>query len=150
MKHLMGLLAVSAALLLAAATRAGDGEKKELEKFTGSWAATAVTVDGKELPAERVKAVRLEVKGNQYTYTAGKEVIKGTHKLDPGKKPKAIDAMRATGEGKGETLKGIYELDDDTFKVCFAAPGKDRPTEFSAKEGSGRRLIVMKRVKKGG
>jgi uncharacterized protein (TIGR03067 family) len=142
------MLAVTAALLLLVGARAGEDEKKELRKFTGAWVATAVTVNGKELGPDRVKMVVLEVKGDKYTFTNGKELIKGTHKLDPSKKPKAIDAVRSTGKDEGKTLEGIYELNDDTFKVCFAAPGKERPTEFSAEEGSGRRLIVMKRVKK--
>jgi len=55
--------------------------------------------------------------------------------------------LRAKGPDKGKTLLGIYELSDDAYKVCFAAPGKDRPTEFNSKEGSGNRLIVMKREK---
>ena len=43
-------------------------------------------------------------------------------------------------------MLGIYELEGDTFKVCFAAPGKaDRPTEFKSAAGSGHRLLVLKR-----
>jgi uncharacterized protein (TIGR03067 family) len=74
-------------------------------------------------------------------------MVKGTHKLDPAKDPKQIDAVRTEGANAGETLKGIYTLDGDTYKVCFAAAGKDRPTAFSTTSGGGHRLIVMKREK---
>jgi hypothetical protein len=45
-------------------------------------------------------------------------------------------------------LLGIYELDGDTVKFCFGGPGKERPTEFTTKEGSMRTLSVWKRDKK--
>ena len=42
---------------------------------------------------------------------------------------------------------GIYQIDDDTRKLCFAPSGKDRPTEFSSKPGSGHFLVIFERVK---
>jgi uncharacterized protein (TIGR03067 family) len=112
-------------LLLAGAAAAGD--KTELKKFTGTWQAESVTVDGKDWDADAVKAVKLVVAGEKYSFTTATETVKGTHRLEGSKTPKEIDATRTTGALKGKTLKGIYELNDDTFKVCFAAPGKDRP-----------------------
>ena len=41
----------------------------------------------------------------------------------------------------------IYELDGDTFRVCIAAVGKDRPSEFKAEADSQQTLIVYERVK---
>lgn len=52
------------------------------------------------------------------------------------------------GPTKGKTHHGIYMLDGDTLKFCFAAPGQERPTEFTAPEGSQRTLSVWKRDKK--
>jgi len=49
------------------------------------------------------------------------------------------------GATKGKTQLGIYELDGDKVKFCFAAPGKDRPTEFTADAGSLQTLSVWKR-----
>ena len=50
------------------------------------------------------------------------------------------------GEGKGETVRGIYEFKDDTRKVCLADRGQERPTEFSSTAGGGHILAVLKRV----
>jgi len=47
-----------------------------------------------------------------------------------------------------KTFLGIYEVKKDSRKVCLAEQGKERPTEFSAKPGSGHTLAVFKRVKK--
>jgi uncharacterized protein (TIGR03067 family) len=140
------VLAAAMGLALALGASA-DAPKTELDKFTGTWLAVSITHDGKETPAEDVKNVVLNVKGKDYTLFTGKELIKGTHKLDGGKTPKTIDATRTRGPDKGMTIKGIYELDEKTFKVCFAAPGKERPKGFNAKAGTGNRLIVMKRIK---
>ena len=55
------------------------------------------------------------------------------------------------GSGKSTLLRciaGIYELDGDTVRFCLAPADKDRPTDFTAKEGSGRMLSVWKRAKK--
>jgi uncharacterized protein (TIGR03067 family) len=35
---------------------------------------------------------------------------------------------------------GVYELDGDEFRICYAPPGKERPKDFSAKAGTGHRL----------
>jgi uncharacterized protein (TIGR03067 family) len=139
-----GLTALGIALCVAAAR--GDDAKKELEKFSGFWQAVSITEDGKDQP-DAVKTTKLTVKGEQYTYNVKDQVVEGTHKLDPSKKPKEIDAVRSKGPDAGKTLKGIYVLTDDTFTVCFAAAGKERPTDFKSKTGDGRRLMEFKRVK---
>src|SRR5262249_15342480 len=108
----------------------------------------AITNDGKEVPRDELKNTQLLVKGTTYTLRTSKALIKGKHKLDPTKKPKTIDAERTAGPGKGEKQHGIYELSENTFKVCFSAPGRASPKEFAAPPGSGNRLIVLERVRK--
>jgi len=147
MKRLLTAACLLALTLVPAGGR-GETPDKELKKFDGTWQAVSITQDGKEAPKSDVDKVTLTVKGERYTLkTAGGEAIEGTHKLDPTKTPRTIDAVRSSGPDKGKTILGIYELTDDTFKVCFAPPGKDRPTAFASKPGSGDRLIVMKRQK---
>jgi uncharacterized protein (TIGR03067 family) len=139
-----GWCVVAVGLLLAAAP--GDAAKEELDKLQGEWVLASGERDGKETPAEEAEKLTRIVKGDQYTLLRdGKVVARGTLQVDPTKKPRTIDVKR-TEEGAHRML-GIYELDGDTQKVCFSAPGKDRPTEFSAKAGSGNLLSVWKRKK---
>jgi uncharacterized protein (TIGR03067 family) len=141
------LLVLSFGLLLTARAPSVT-VKEELDNLTGTWRAVSITENGKEMSDDDLKKVVLVVNGKTYRFGVGKTIVKGTHKLDPSKTPKTIDAVRSSGSDKGKTIKGIYELKGDSYKVCFAAPGKDRPKEFSAKEGSGHRLIVLKRAGK--
>jgi len=53
--------------------------------------------DGKEIPKSEAEAIRLVVAGDKYTLTEGSEEIEGTHKLDPTKTPKEIDAVADEG-----------------------------------------------------
>ena len=48
----------------------------------------------------------------------------------------------------GEKLLGVYQLSEDAFIVCFAAPGKERPKELKAEGGPGLRVLAFKREKK--
>jgi uncharacterized protein (TIGR03067 family) len=78
----------------------------------------------------------------------GRLFMKAKYTLDPVKKPKIIDYVMTDGPTKGKMQLGIYEFDGDQVKFCFASPGKDRPTDFSTKAGSGLTLSVWKREKK--
>jgi uncharacterized protein (TIGR03067 family) len=147
MKRALVIIGVLTAGLAFAADAKDDATKKDEQKFNGSWKAVSIEYDGKEVPKDAVDKVTLTVKGEDYTFTRGDEVIKGTHKLDASKKPKTIDAVRSEGPNKDKPLLGIYELTDDAYKVCFGPPGGERPTEFVSKPGSKERLIVMKREK---
>jgi uncharacterized protein (TIGR03067 family) len=137
------LLAVLAVGLLIAADAPKDDAAKELKSLEGSWKLVSGESNGETIPDEALKASNLTVKGDKYTAKLGDQNHEGTIKLDPTKKPKAMDATDGDN-----TVLGIYELKGDEFKICIAPPGKDRPTEFSAKAGSEQILMVWKREKK--
>ncbi len=146
MKHLRNVLFGAALLLvsLAARTGAADGDKTELE---GVWIQVAVEMNGEK--KEPAKDTKLTVTGNKYVLKAGDKVFaEATFKLDPSKKPKAVDATYLSGPRKGKTFKGIYERDGDTARFCGAGSEDDeRPTEFKTTAGKGGFSSVYKREK---
>lgn len=144
MRKVAALLLVLAAGLVVVAADAKD----ELDKLQGTWARTTAEVNGKPAPEGELKNTTLVIQGDQYTLKTPDRDRKGTLKLDPTKSPKEIDLTPSAGPNKGKTLHGIYELDGDTFRYCLAVDGKDRPTEFSSKPGSGHGLFVNKREKR--
>jgi uncharacterized protein (TIGR03067 family) len=140
------LVVILAGFLVAADQPAADPGKKDLELMQGDWAAVSYIRDGQKLPDDDAQALFRTVKGNEYTvYQFRKAIGQGTFTLDATKKPRTIDAMP---KGQTQAMRGIYEVDSKTLKLCFAPAGKDRPKDFTAKEGSGHAVTVWEREKK--
>jgi uncharacterized protein (TIGR03067 family) len=134
--------------MIAADNPKDDAAKKELNTFQGTWVLVSAERDGKKTDD---KGIKLQIAGNKYSLTQESSAVighKGTFTLDPSRTPKATEVIVTEGPDKGKTFLGIYELSADDYRVCFAGPGKERPTEFSAKSGSGNLLQVWKREKK--
>ena len=117
--------------------------KKDLEKMQGDWALASMTRDGMKVPDEDAQALFRTVKDNQYTVSRYEKVIgKGTFSIDATKKPRTIDFLPETEKDKSRAIRGIYKFDGKKLAVCYAPPGKDRPTEFTSKEGQMHTLVV--------
>ncbi len=132
-----------------AADASDDAVKKDIKLFEGTWTVTSMEIEGMKAPEETYKNSKLVCKGEEFSFTdPSGTVYKGKFKIDPSKKPKTIDITFTDGPNKDEVMLGIYELDETTYKLCAKAMTKDRPTEFSAKQGSGQILEVLKKEKK--
>lgn len=144
----MFVLLLTVGVLIAADAR--EDAKKDIEKMQGTLVLVSGERDGKKFTDEEIKQSKLIIQGD--TFKIPKSTVgtsqEGTFKIDPSKTPKQIDSTAGSGTDKGKISLGIYELDGDTQKFCFAPPGKDRPKEFSSKPGSGHLLQVWKRANK--
>ena len=149
MRWHISIIVLTVGLLVAADGHQDDAPKKELKTFQGTWVLVSAVKDGKKESGG--KGTKLAITGNKYALTQESSAVighLGTFTLDPAKKPKATDVTVTDGPDKGKTFLGIYELSSDDYKVCFAQPGKERPTEFSSKKGGGNLLQIWKREKK--
>jgi uncharacterized protein (TIGR03067 family) len=122
-----------------------EDTKKELEKFRGTWRFVSVEIEGMKLPEQQLKGSQLVLDGDKFTFTDSQATYRGTFKLAVDQKPKTIDVTFHEGPEKGKTSKGIYELEGDVYKVCMGLAGKERPTEFASKPGSGHVLELLRR-----
>jgi uncharacterized protein (TIGR03067 family) len=129
-------------ILMVFALIAADSQD-DAAMLQGTWTMILGEREGRKLSDEEVASARLTITGTKYSYTLGGRTETGTFKLDPSQKPRAIDV---TPE-EGKPILGIYEIEGDTHKVCFAEPGRERPSEFSTQPESGRSLYAMRRVK---
>jgi len=114
-----------------------DADQRDLTRMEGTWTMVSGEENGRKLSDEVRQEARLTIVSDQHLVHVGPMITNGTHKIDAAATPKTIDSTDLVGPLKGRMLLGIYELTDTEFKVCFAPHGKERPTEFTSKAGSG-------------
>ena len=126
-----------------------DLVKKDQKQIEGRWRVVALEVNGNKSTEEDAKKLTV-INGSDGTWSLcseGKEMLKGTSTIYPTQKPKIIDFTPTEGDQKGQVHLGIYIMGEKTRKLCFAPPGKARPTEFSSTPGSDQILVVFEREK---
>ena len=122
--------------LIVSCASAAWGDAKD-DALDGIWLPATAELSGEKFPDEVRTTIKLEIKGDQYTVTAGTaEHDRGTCKRNPSAKPKTLDIMGTEGPNKGKTILAIYERKGDTLRVCYDLSGKARPAEFKTTAGS--------------
>jgi uncharacterized protein (TIGR03067 family) len=136
-------------VVVAASAQVDEG-KKDHEAIQGTWEVLEFVQGGKPAPEATRKEMMIVFKGEKMTLTGPEGIGKREYsfRLDPSKKPKAIDVTPLEGQFKGKTSPAIYELKSDELKLCVPNRGNDRPAEFKSAEGSNLGLFVLKRSKK--
>jgi uncharacterized protein (TIGR03067 family) len=144
-----GFCLAGISLLAAVDDAKQDAIKKDRKKYEGTWRVTSLEINGNKSSEEDAKKIAVVNKadGTWILQVDGGKITEGTSEIDPTKNPKTIDFMETEGDNKGKIVLGIYELGDDTRKLCYAGPGKERPSDFSAPAGSGRVFVEFKREK---
>lgn len=134
------------------------------EVVQGTWKVTQMVEGGKELPANRIKNLRLVIDEKELVFRDGDEVLeKGTFVLNTKTSPKEWTTTPAeTGESenpkekdedpkkKKETkpIRAIYKLKEKQLILCIPEPGAPRPKEFVSREKSALILIVLEKQEK--
>ncbi|MCY2965030.1 MAG: TIGR03067 domain-containing protein [Planctomycetota bacterium] len=124
--------------------------KSELERFAGRWHVVELVEDGKVIPKSAIEewlpsGGYFEVADNAIVYKSTEDDKKHVKvfSIDATEYPHQIDISVQ----KRKAGTGIYKFDDGKLVICLVDPeeGK-RPTEFSAKEGTERMLMVLERL----
>ena len=141
------LMITALGLLLAACGRQASAPKTDLDRLQGTWNLTLAMKDGKPLSDDKVKQTTIVFKGDTFRFPGSAEYAtskEGTIKLDESKTPKEMDAIST----EKEVILGIYRLEENGYKVCFAPAGQPRPTEFTSTPGNGYILQAWERQNK--
>jgi uncharacterized protein (TIGR03067 family) len=134
----LGVVVCSSALVAA-----DEKAEKALESLQGEWNVEKMVHLGNAVPADRLAKLTFTFKGSQLVPSDMPKDV-ATVILDPARKPAGFDI---TDRSK-ETMLGIFELKEDTLRICLAEPGAERPTEFASAKGEKTMYLVLKRAKK--
>jgi uncharacterized protein (TIGR03067 family) len=129
------LLILLAPLAVGVGAPSEDAAMQELQRFQGAWQAVSFQhADGRQASEEEVKNTRLVIEGNRFTLTGKDYTLAGTFTIDSTKTPKMIDVLLTSKDGRETRFLGIYQIQGDTRKSCFALAGKERPTQLSSEK----------------
>ena len=146
----MALVQAASAVPPDAPTTEDSGElsqsEAELVRYAGTWRVVSIEANG-ETNSDDNRTILVENRPNgSWALTVdGREIASGTNKLDPLAVPKEIDIEITAGDGSGTILRGIYDIDDDSRRLCFRGGNGWRPREFSATAGSDSVLVIFER-----
>src|SRR4051812_46371650 len=121
----------------------GNASDQDKAKLQGEWIMVSGSRGGAAFTDDLIKGSKRVATNDETTVTiAGQFFMTAKFTLDVSAKPKKIDYALSAGPNAGKTQLGIYELDGATVKFCFAAPGLERPSDFTTKTGDGRTFSV--------
>lgn len=141
--HLFAGLLIAVAVVPVAAA-----DKDDKDKIQGAWHVVSGEDDGKNLARKDVKGTEVVITADKITVMENGKKRVMTYKLDPDKKPRHIDLTTVEGSDEGKMAPGIYDLDANRLRICFAEPGGERPKDFDPKKGSKEMRFVMRRDRK--
>ena len=124
-------------------------DKGDKDKIQGEWSLVTREDNGQseKITEDNEHFIKLKIEGDKFMVTLKNGDHEATYTVDSSKKPKTIDVTLKGGDQDGKVMKGFYELDGDTLKICIGGPeAPDRPTEFKSKDEV--KLFTFKRVKK--
>ncbi len=124
-----------------------EAVEKDLVNFQGVWTVESMDLDGKPLPEENRKKIRLTITGENFSFDNGSGAEPGLYKIDPTKEPKELNIVITEGSDKGKVYLVIYKFEAGKMIQCMQLDNKSRPKEFTGKAGSGCALEVWRREK---
>lgn len=121
---------------------------KPAPKLEGEWVVEKFEGPKDEMPPG---SITLRITENRISIFEPKrqKPEEADYTVDLTKKPAHIDIRPVQGGPAKQDLVvyGVFAIDGDTLKLCFAKEAADRPTELKGDVEKGVMLITLKRVK---
>ncbi|MBI1787478.1 MAG: TIGR03067 domain-containing protein [Acidobacteria bacterium] len=124
--------------------------KEDLERLQGVWNIVSLEMEGQAVAAGMLTGARIEIQGARFTSTGMGGEYEGTIEIEASKNPRTFNLNFTKGPEKGNTSLGIYQLEEDTWRICLTTRGADRPKKFASEPGAGHALEVLKRASAAG
>jgi len=144
MKRIEHILCFCVTLAASLTLFAGDasGDSKLLQ---GKWVPAAAQLGGQPMNEATLKTISMKLDNGKYQVLVGEYPDRGTYTIDTTTKPKSITVVGTEGPNQGKTFPAIYELKDDTLRICYDLSGAKRPEEFKSVAGTKLYLVTYKR-----
>jgi len=114
-----------------------------MDSLQGTWKIVNLEIDGQPMPPGDAQVV---VSGSSFTTTGMGAKYQGTMRVDTSVVPHTLDMVFSAGPEEGNTNRGIFKVDGDTWTLCLNMPGGKRPAAFATKPGSGLALETLQRA----
>jgi uncharacterized protein (TIGR03067 family) len=112
----------------------------------GKWNMVSGIMNGLPIPEAEKAASSVELDATTFIFHTSRQDYRGKYEIDTKKTPKTIDLFTAEAANTGIVPgPGIYALDGDELRFCFAERGKPRPSEFTSPAGSNQLVLILKR-----
>jgi uncharacterized protein (TIGR03067 family) len=142
------LLSCSLLVVVCTASFVRADDAKQME---GTWKAVKGELGGKPYPDQMLKNLKLVIADGKYVVTVrepqGEQTDEGTLTLDPAKTPHEMTIVGIKGPNQGRTTPAIYELTDDTLRICYDLSRKAHPKEFKSEPATKLFLVEYQRQK---
>ncbi|HVV01436.1 MAG TPA: family 16 glycoside hydrolase [Verrucomicrobiae bacterium] len=123
---------------LAGNTSASAGDLKRMQ---GAWQVAGIEVGGEEAPAESVTNIEVHISGEKFKVLNLGSDAAGTFVLDSTQMPRQIEIHPESGPDAGQVWPGIYELENNSMKVCYSRIASRRPS--SLQTGTDADLVLI-------
>ena len=125
-------------------------EDQGYQELRGTWQVTDLVDNGRVIPAEAIpgwlpSGGRMEFVDNSIVFTSPRDRQRHARgfSIDATSYPRQLNVLDH-GQISGH---GIYRIDDGRLVVCLSSPKETpRPSDFSAREGSRRLMMVLVRA----
>ena len=127
--------------------RAQAPAQDDSKAVQGTWIPVQAELAGQAMPDAVLKTILLKLDQGKYEVTVAGKTDKGTCTQDPTTKPKRLSIQGTDGPNAGKTFLCIYEIDGDTFRVCYDLSGMKHPDNFATAKGTALYLVTYSRKK---
>jgi uncharacterized protein (TIGR03067 family) len=115
----------------------------DVKNLQGTWKLVSSTYDGEPQIAD----MEWIIEGDHYTIRLNQQSHEDPYifKLDASRKRIDVTHHETPAGTSGGSLKGIYEIGNDSLTVCYDLTGQGYPEAFDAKRGSRQVLYQFRR-----
>jgi uncharacterized protein (TIGR03067 family) len=119
------------------------------EKMQGKWLMSALDIQERFVPSEKLEGTVLTIKGDKYTVKTKNIETVVTFKLDPTQDPKHIDMFFPDGKNEPKRGKGIYKFEGDKLIICRSQSlDGERPRNFASSLKNDDFVVTWERTSK--